>query len=52
MARYPGDTKTKAVQTAIEEHLRRGAVDWLLENAGSIEIEDASRQMRSRDRRI
>lgn len=51
MARYPGDTKTKAVQTAIEEHLRRDAVDWLLANAGSIEIEDVSGEMRSLDRR-
>jgi hypothetical protein len=25
---------------AISEHVRRGAVDWLLENAGEIEIEE------------
>lgn len=52
MARYPGESKTKAVEVAIEEHLRRGAVDWLLANAGSIEIEDVSGEMRSADRRI
>lgn len=52
MARHPGESKTKAVEAAIEEHLRRGAVDWLLANAGKIEIEDVSREMRSADRRI
>jgi hypothetical protein len=52
MARYPEATKTKAVETAIEDHLRRGAVDWLLENAGKIEIEDVSKEMRAIDRRV
>lgn len=52
MARHPGTSKTKAVEAAIEEHLRRGAVEWLLTNAGRIEIEDVSEQMRSADRRI
>lgn len=52
MARHPEKSKTKAVEAAIEEHLRRGAVDWLLENAGRIEIEDVSAEMRSIDRRI
>jgi hypothetical protein len=52
MARHPGASKTKAVEAAIEEHLRRGAVDWLLANAGEIEIEDVSGEMRAIDRRI
>jgi hypothetical protein len=52
MARHPGKSKTKAVEAAIEEHVRRGAVDWLLENAGRIEIEDVSAEMRAIDRRI
>lgn len=52
MARYPGESKTKAVEMAIEDHLQRGAVDWLLENAGKIDIEDISKEMRSIDRRI
>jgi hypothetical protein len=51
LARHPGESKTKAVELAIAEHLRRGAVDWLLENAGSIEIDDLSQEMRSLDRR-
>jgi hypothetical protein len=52
MARHPGMTKTKVVEIAIEEYVRRGAVDWLLENAGAIEIDDVSTEMRSVDRRI
>jgi len=52
MARHPGVSKTKAVQAAIEDHVRRGAVDWLLENAGGIEIEDVSGEMRGIDRLI
>lgn len=52
MARHPGESKTKAVETAIEEHLRRGAVDWLLQNAGSIEIEDVSGELRAIDRQV
>lgn len=52
MARHPGDSKTKAVEAAIEEHVRRGAVDWLIENAGGIEIEDVSEEMRAVDRRV
>jgi Arc/MetJ family transcription regulator len=52
MARHPGETKTKAVEAAIADHVRRGAVDWLLENAGKIEIEDASTELRTADRRI
>lgn len=52
MARHPGKSKTKAVEAAIAEHVSRGAVDWLLANAGSIEIEDVSKEMRALDRRI
>jgi hypothetical protein len=52
MARHPGVSKTKAVEAAIEDHVRRGAVDWLLEMRGKIEIEDVSKEMRAIDRRI
>jgi hypothetical protein len=52
LARHPGKSKTKAVEAAISDHLRRGAVDWLLENAGKIAIEDVSKEMRAIDRRI
>jgi hypothetical protein len=52
MARHPGETKTKAVEAAIEEHVRRGAVDWLLKMRGKLDIEDVSKEMRAIDRRI
>ncbi len=52
MARHPGESKTKAVEAAIADHVRRGAVDWLLENAGKIEIDDVSTEMRAIDRWI
>jgi hypothetical protein len=50
MARHPGESKTRAVESAISEHLRRGAVEWVLENAGQIEIEDVSAELRAIDR--
>ena len=52
MIRHPDETKTKAVEAAIESYVRRGAVDWLLTNAGTIEIEDMSSAMRSEDREV
>lgn len=52
MTRHPGVSKTKAVEAAIADHLRRGAVDWLLANAGKLDIEDVSKEMRAIDRRI
>ncbi len=42
MARHPGETKTKAVESAIEAYLRRDAIEWVIGRAGSFEIEDAS----------
>jgi hypothetical protein len=51
MIRHPDETKTKAVEAAIESYVRRGAVDWLLANAGTIEIEDVSSAMRAEDRK-
>jgi hypothetical protein len=52
MARHPGVSKTKAVEVAIEEHVRRKAVEWLLEMRGKLDIEDVSKEMRAIDRRI
>ena len=52
MTRHPGMTKTKAVEIAIEEYVRRGAVDWLLENAGELELDDVSAEMRAKDRQV
>ncbi len=52
MTRHPGETKTKAVEAAIESYVRRGAVDWFLAHAGEIEIEDVSSAMRADDRQV
>lgn len=52
MARHPGKSKTKAVEAAIEDHVRRKAVEWLLEMRGKLDIEDVSKEMRAIDRRI
>jgi hypothetical protein len=52
MAQHPGLSKTKAVETAIEDHVHRRAVDWLLKMRGKLDIEDVSQEMRSIDRRI
>lgn len=52
MARHPEMSKTRAVEMAIEDHVRRGAVDWLLKMRGKIEIEDVSKEMRAIDRHI
>ena len=52
MARHPGMSKTKAVEAAIEHHVRRSAMDELLKMRGKLDIEDVSREMRAIDRRI
>jgi NADP-dependent 3-hydroxy acid dehydrogenase YdfG len=52
MIRHPDETKTKAVEAAIESYVRRGAVDWLLANAGTIEMDDVSSAMRVDDRKV
>lgn len=52
MARHPQLTKTKAVEAAIEDHVRRGAANRLLRLRGKLEIEDVSIEMRAIDRRI
>jgi hypothetical protein len=52
MARHPGVSKTKAVEAAIEDHVRRRAVDDLLKMRGNLDIEDVSKEMRAIDRRV
>lgn len=52
MARHPGVSKTKAVEAAIEDHVRHGAADGLLKMRGKLDIEDVSKEMRAIDRRI
>jgi hypothetical protein len=52
MACHPGETKAKAIEAAVEDHVRRKSVDWLLSMSGKLEIEDVSAEMRAIDRRI
>lgn len=42
MARHPDETKTKAVESAIEGYLCRDAIEWVIGRAGTFEIEDVS----------
>ena len=49
MARYPGASKTEAVERAIREHLAHDAAERLRDLRGKVEIEDLSCQLR-RDR--
>ncbi|MCZ7587529.1 MAG: type II toxin-antitoxin system VapB family antitoxin [Gaiella sp.] len=50
MSRYPGATKTEAVERAIREHLAVDALRRLRELRGRVEIENLSSELR-RDRR-
>jgi hypothetical protein len=50
MVRHPGETKTKAVEAAIADHVHRDAVAKLRELRGAVEIEDISAEMRAIDR--
>lgn len=47
LARHPGATKTRAVERAIEDHLRQGTTQALLALAGTMELEDMSRHRRN-----
>ena len=51
MARHPGESKTKAVEAAIADHVRRGAVSRLLALRGKLDVEDVSAEMRAIDRK-
>ncbi|HLQ33136.1 MAG TPA: type II toxin-antitoxin system VapB family antitoxin [Chloroflexota bacterium] len=51
MQRYPGVTKTEAIERALESYLEADAVSRLIGLAGSFEIEDVSREVRAADRR-
>lgn len=50
LARFPGSSKTQAIERAIETYLARDAAQELREIAGSVEIEDVSEELRKRDR--
>ena len=50
-ARFPGRTKTQAIEEAIRGYLRVDVARELRELAGEVEIEDASVELRNVDRR-
>lgn len=50
IARLPGRSKTEAVEHAIGSFLATDAVGRLKALAGRLEIDDASRELRSADR--
>lgn len=51
LARHPRASKTEAIEIAVRAYLSTDAVSRLRELAGKVEIEDISRELRSRDRR-
>lgn len=50
LARLPGRSKTEAIEQAIGAFLASDAVDRLKALAGTLEIEDRSRELRGLDR--
>jgi hypothetical protein len=52
MARHPGESKTKAVEAAIADHVRRDAANRLLALRGKLDVEDVSTAMRAIDRKV
>ena len=49
--RYPGLSKTEAIEAALRAHLAEDAVSRLRRLAGTLDIEDVSAASRARDRR-
>jgi Arc/MetJ family transcription regulator len=50
VSRHPGVSKTEAIETAIRTYLRESAIEQLRELAGTMDIEDVSRELRRADR--
>jgi len=46
VARHPRMSRTEAIETAIREYLARDAYEGLRALAGTVEIEDLSKEMR------
>lgn len=51
LARYPGSSKTEAIETALRAYLSEDAVSRLRRLAGTLDIEDVSATIRAHDRR-
>lgn len=50
LARFPGVTKTEAIERAVRGFLAENATTRLRAMAGTVEIEDVSQEMRRHDR--
>ncbi len=51
MARYPGASKTEAIEIAITAHLSEDAATWLRAQAGAVEFDETAwRQARAVER--
>jgi hypothetical protein len=51
LARHPGASKREAVEHAIRVYLAKDATEAVRALAGSVPVDDASAQLRRRDRR-
>jgi Arc/MetJ family transcription regulator len=41
MSRYPGQSKTDAIESAIAAHLSEDAAEWLRSQAGTVDFDEA-----------
>jgi Arc/MetJ family transcription regulator len=51
LAAFPGRSKTEAIESALAAYLSESAAAWLRAQAGTVELEDASVELRRADRR-
>jgi hypothetical protein len=50
MARHPNVSKTEAIERAIREHISADAIAKLRAMAGTLDVQDLSKQLRAGDR--
>ena len=50
LAAFPGASKTEAIEAALAAYLAESAATWLRAQAGSVELEDVSVELRRIDR--
>lgn len=50
LAAFPGASKTEAIEAALAAYLAENAASWLRAQAGSVELEDVSAELRRADR--
>ena len=50
LAAFPGASKTEAIEAALAAYLAESAAAWLRAQAGSVELEDVSAELRRIDR--